>query len=150
LWDKVRVQGGAYGAFAAFDRAGGTLAQVSYRDPNLLKTLDVYDASAEYLRNVHLSTDELEKAIVGAIGELDAHLLPDAKGAASMTRYLTGDTEERRQQMREEILGTTLDDFRAFGAILSEAAAQGVVCVLGGAGVKEAAAEKGWQLADLL
>ncbi|UZP69023.1 insulinase family protein [Desulfovibrio mangrovi] len=150
LWDKVRVQGGAYGAFAAFDRASGTLAQVSYRDPNLLKTLDVYDASAEYLRNVNLSADELEKAIVGAIGELDAHLLPDAKGAASMARYFTGDTEERRQQMRDEILSTSVDDFRAFGAILSEAANKGIVCVLGGAGVKEAAADKGWQLAELL
>ncbi len=150
LWDKVRVQGGAYGAFAAFDRASGTLAQVSYRDPNLLKTLDVYDASADYLRTLSLGKDELEKAIVGAIGELDAHLLPDAKGAASLARHLTGDTEERRQRMREEILSTTEAHFRAFGDVLAEAAGRGVVCVLGGAGVREAAQDKGWKLEELL
>lgn len=150
LWDKVRVQGGAYGVFAAFDRLSGTLAQVSYRDPNLMKTLEVYDASAQYLRKLSLSTEELEKAIVGAIGELDAHLLPDAKGAASMTRHLTGDTDDRRQRMREEILGTTLDRFHAFGDLLAEAAAQGAVCVLGGAGVREAARENDWKLTELL
>lgn len=150
LWDKVRVQGGAYGAFAAFDRISGTLAQVSYRDPNLLKTLDIYDASANYLRTLSLSAEELEKAIVGAIGEMDSHMLPDAKGASAMSRHLIGETEASRQKVRDEILSTTLGHFRAFGDILSAAAEQGVVCVLGGAGVKEAAAEKGWKLTELL
>lgn len=150
LWDKVRVQGGAYGAFAAFDRISGTLAQVSYRDPNLSKTLATYDGSAQYLRTINLGKDELEKAIVGAIGELDTHMLPDAKGAAAMSRHLVGDTEERRQQMREEILSTTLNHFRAFGDVLDAAASGGVVCVLGGAGVREAAQDAGWNVTDLL
>ncbi len=150
LWDKVRVQGGAYGAFAAFDRISGTLAQVSYRDPNLGRTLETYDASADYLRTISLSHEELEKAIVGSIGELDAHMLPDAKGATAMSRHLVGDSEERRQVMREEVLSTTLDHFRAFGDVLATAAEQGIICVLGGAGVKEAAAESEWSLTNLL
>lgn len=150
LWDKVRVQGGAYGAFCAFDRASGVLAQVSYRDPNLEATLDVYDRSAEYLRSLSLTKDELVTSVVGAIGELDAHMLPHDRGMASLARTLTGDTEERRQQMRDEILSTTPEDFVRFADVLAEAARTGTVCVLGGAGVEEAAERNGWAVKSIM
>ncbi|MCG8533277.1 MAG: insulinase family protein [Desulfovibrionales bacterium] len=150
LWDQVRVQGGAYGAFAAFDRSTGVLAQVSYRDPNLANTLKAFDGSADYLRTLSLGKAELEKAIIGAIGDIDTHMLPDAKGSAAVTRKLIADTEERRQQMRDEVLSTTLDHFHGFADVLKAAAEQGHVCVLGGNGVREAAAENNWNLRELL
>lgn len=150
LWDQVRVQGGAYGAFAAFDRSTGVLAQVSYRDPNLASTLQAFDGSASYLRNLSLGKAEIEKAIIGAIGDIDTHMLPDAKGSAAVTRKLLGDTEERRQQMRDEILSTTLEHFHKFADVLDAAAKEGHICVLGGNGVREAAAEHGWNLSEIL
>ncbi|NTW37897.1 MAG: peptidase M16, partial [Syntrophobacteraceae bacterium] len=97
LWERVRVQGGAYGAFSQLDRHSGTLVFVSYRDPNLQNTLDIFDRSGEFLRGDSLNDDEISKAIVGTIGQLDAHLLPDAKGYKSMLRFLKGETEEDRQ-----------------------------------------------------
>ncbi len=118
LWDRVRVQGGAYGAFCAFDRASGLLTQVSYRDPNVAATLDVYDA----------------------------HMLPDAKGAAALYRRLAGDSDAARQQMRDEILSTTNDHFRALADVMAEAARTGRVAVLGGAALERVAAEKGWRV----
>ncbi|MCT4628247.1 insulinase family protein [Halodesulfovibrio sp.] len=150
LWDQVRVQGGAYGAFAAFDRSTGVLAQVSYRDPNLENTLKAFDGSAAYLANVDLSKAELEKAIIGAIGDLDTHMLPDAKGSAAVTRKMLGDTDEIRQQMRDEILSTTLDHFHSFADVLHAAAENGRICVLGGNGVREAAEVNGWNLSEIL
>lgn len=150
LWDKVRVQGGAYGAFCSFDRATGVLAQVSYRDPNLMNTLDIYDKSAEYLANLSLSQDDLEKAIIGTIGDIDAHMLPDAKGMTALMRHLTNSTEEIRLQTREEILSTTLKDFHNFAEIMSEAAKAGNIAILGGAGVKEATEENNWQYTELM
>lgn len=150
LWDQVRVQGGAYGAFCALDRMSGSLAQVSYRDPNVEKTLDVYDGTAHYLSHLDLSERELTRAIVGAIGDLDAYLLPDAKGMASLTRYLTDDQEALRQQMREEILGTTQKHFQTFADVMSEAARKGTVCVLGGAQAESAAGERGWSVRKVL
>ncbi|MFV0423418.1 insulinase family protein [Oleidesulfovibrio sp.] len=144
LWDKVRVQGGAYGAFCAFDRASGVLAQVSYRDPNLESTLDVYDRSADYLRHLKLTREELVTSIVGAIGEMDAHMLPHAKGMSSLARLLTGDTEERRQQMRDDILSTRPEHFTQFADILAEVARTGTICVLGGESVEEVAGRNGW------
>jgi presequence protease len=131
LWEKVRVQGGAYGGFCRFSQQSGILSYLSYRDPNLLGTLDVYDRTADFLRNVELSQDELTKNIIGAIGTLDAYQLPDAKGYTSMVRYLLNETDERRQQFRDEVLGATVADFRAFADVLDEVRRHGRVVVMG-------------------
>ncbi|MBN1562875.1 MAG: insulinase family protein [Anaerolineae bacterium] len=131
LWERVRVHGGAYGGFVVFDRRSGNLSYLSYRDPNLLNTLDTYDQTAQFLRDLDLSEAELTKVIIGAIGILDDYQLPDAKGYTSLIQYLTGDSEERRQQMRDDILGLTLADFHAFADVLAQVNEQGVVVVLG-------------------
>ncbi len=146
LWDRVRVQGGAYGAFCLLDRISGMLTFVSYRDPNLAKTLDIFDHSARFLEEETLTDEELTKSIIGAVGDLDGHMLPDAKGFVSMVRYLTNDTEILRQQMREELLGTTVDDFKAMGRVLRDVAEKGVVKVLGSSSAMEAVDKErpGW------
>ena len=146
LWDKVRVQGGAYGAFCHFDRLTGIATFVSYRDPNLLKTLSVYDDSARFLKEIELSQDELEKNIIGMIGDLDQYQLPDAKGYTSMVRYLAGETDADRQIIREEIFSTRVPDFRAFGEVLGPALDRGSVKVLGSEGaIQEACSDRpGW------
>ncbi|HEY3341968.1 MAG TPA: peptidase M16, partial [Anaerolineae bacterium] len=131
LWERVRVQGGAYGGFCLFDHRSGTFTFVSYRDPNLLGTLETYDATAEFLRTLELSDDEVTKSIIGTIGDLDQYQLPDAKGYTSMLRYLAGDTEADRQRMRDEILSTTAKDMRAFAEMLELVKTKGVVVVLG-------------------
>lgn len=131
LWDRVRVQGGAYGAFCLLDRISGVLTFVSYRDPNLMRTLEVFDRSAQFLEEETLTDEELTKSIIGAIGDLDGYMLPDTKGYISMIRYLTKDTEPLRQQMREELLSTTPSHFKAMGGILRAVAEKGLVKVLG-------------------
>lgn len=139
LWEKVRVQGGAYGGFSSFDRRSGVFSYLSYRDPNLLSTLENYDATVAYLRRLDLSEGELVKSIIGAIGALDAYQLPDAKGYASMIRHLLGETDADRQRFRDQVLSTTAADFRAFADVLDEARKQGLVVVLGSQEAIEAA-----------
>jgi Zn-dependent M16 (insulinase) family peptidase len=131
LWDRIRVQGGAYGGQCMFDRYSGGFTFVSYRDPNLLATLDTYDRTPDFLRNVEFDEAELTRNIIGTIGEVDSYRLPDAKGFASMQRYLVGDTDEARQRMREEILSTTAADLRNFADAMADVAARGRVVVLG-------------------
>lgn len=133
LWERVRMQGGAYGGFCSFDRRSGVFNFVSYRDPNLLKTIENYDAAARYLRETDLSEEELTKNIIGVIGDLDSYQLPDAKGYTSMVRHLVGDDEAARQRMREEILGTKAEDFRAFAEVLQHVNEKGLVVVMGSA-----------------
>jgi Zn-dependent M16 (insulinase) family peptidase len=131
LWDKIRVQGGAYGGQCMFDRYSGGFTFVSYRDPNLLGTLDTYDRTANFLKDADLNEAELTRNIIGTIGEVDTYRLPDAKGFASMQRHLIGDSDETRQRMREEILSTTAADVRNFADALAQVAAHGRVVVLG-------------------
>ena len=139
LWDKVRVQGGAYGGQCMFDRYSGGFTFVSYRDPNLIATLQIYDRTAEFLRSADLSETELTRNIIGTIGEIDFYRLPDAKGFVSMQHYLIGDTDEARQRMREEVLSTTAADIRSFADAMAGIAAHGRVVVLGSEQAIEAA-----------
>ncbi|MCH5276600.1 MAG: insulinase family protein [Desulfovibrionaceae bacterium] len=150
LWDRVRVQGGAYGSFVQYNRASGTLAFVSYRDPNVERTLDVYRGAADYLGNLSLSAEDVTRAIVGAIGDMDAYLLPGAKGNAALWRRLCGDTAAIRQRIREEILSTTLQDFHNFAPFLARALNEAVPCVLGGSDADAAAQAHGWLRTRLL
>lgn len=150
LWENVRVKGGAYGCMCGFDRASGGFYMVSYRDPSVLPTLSTYDATAEYLVQNAPDKAALDAAIVGAIGEIDAYLLPDAKGRAAFTRHLVGLTDDLRQQLREEVLQTSPADFKRFGEALKSLQHQGRVCVLGGSAAAQAADASGWVKKQLL
>lgn len=130
LWEKIRVQGGAYGGMCAFDQRSGVFTFASYRDPNLGNSLDIYKATGNYLKNLELSDDELTRALIGAIGQLDAYQLPDAKGYASCMRYLLDYTNEERQQLRDEVLATTQAHFNAFGETLNKAFEKNAVSAL--------------------
>ncbi len=131
IHDKLRVQGGAYGGFTVFDHHAGNFAFLSYRDPNLLGTLDNYDGAGAFLRTLEISQDELTRSIIGAIGQMDAYLLPDAKGYTSMVNHLIGNTDDVRQQFRDELLGTTAADFHAFAEAADAVAKNGLVVVVG-------------------
>jgi hypothetical protein len=139
LWEKVRVQGGAYGGNSVFDMHSGVFTFISYRDPNLLATLDIYDATSGFLTNLDIAPEELTRSIIGTVGDLDAYLLPDAKGWTSLSRSLLGYDDVRRQKFRDDVLNTSPEDFKAFGAILTEVAQTGDVVVLGSADTIEKA-----------
>jgi len=131
LWEQVRVLGGAYGALCRFDKFSGAFSLVSYRDPNLLDTLNTFDRTARFLADLELGKEELTKSIIGAIGEIDGYMFPDTMGLVSMQRYLNGATDASRQIMRDQILATTLDDFKSFADILNSFKEKSIVKVLG-------------------
>ncbi|MEF8823822.1 MAG: insulinase family protein [Desulfohalobiaceae bacterium] len=143
LWDKIRVQGGAYGAFSLLDRFSRVLSFVSYRDPQLAGTLSVFDNTAQFLREADINDSELNKAIVGAVGDLDRPRLPDAKGMLSLIRYLVGDDHAKRQRIRDEILATNKQDFRSFAELMDSVKERGEVAVLGGKQALDRAQDQG-------
>jgi presequence protease len=132
LWDTVRVQGGAYGGFCRLDARTGTFQYSSYRDPNVKATVDAYDGAAAYMSNVSLSDDELTKDMIGMIGGMDSYQLPDSKGFASALRFMMGDTDEMRQERRDEVLGASVKDFHELGEALEAVSQQGTIVVVGG------------------
>ncbi len=139
LWTNVRIKGGAYGCVIALNRNTGCLTYASYRDPNLANTLDNYEASASYLESLELSEEEIELAIIGTIADLDAPFSPDQKGFTSLHRHLVGMTPADRQKVRDEILATTIDDFRDFGRRLKSFNSKAMTSVIGSKASFEAA-----------
>ena len=150
LWEKVRVQGGAYGGFCVFDQRSGLFDYLSYRDPNLLATLENYDGTGQFLLQLELSEEELSKGIIGAIGGIDAYQLQDAKGYTSMLRYLLDESDEERQRLRDEVLATGADDFKSFGAVLERVKEAGLVVVMGSKEVIDRANDERGDWLDVL
>lgn len=119
LWDHVRVMGGAYGGFCTYSPFSGFFSYLSYRDPNLSKTIDIYDAAgdavlaaAEQMKN---DPELLSQAIIGTIGEIDGSLGPDMKGFVAFQRWLINESPSTRQRFRDQIIDTQAEDFEEFG-----------------------------------
>lgn len=148
MWDKVRVQGGAYGGSARYDQTSGNFSFLSYRDPNLLKTLDAYDGASKAL-NAGIGDNDLTRSIIGVIGDIDGYEFPDSKGYSSMWQQLTGTTDAIRQQRRDEILGASVADFRRLAEAVDAIAKHGHVVVLGGEAAIKLANEKRPGLLDV-
>ncbi|MBQ7585924.1 MAG: peptidase M16, partial [Desulfovibrionaceae bacterium] len=143
LWEHVRVRGGAYGAFCNLDRTSGTLICSSFRDPNHAETLKAYDQMADFLASFTLDHNQLTQAIVGAVGDLDAYILPSARGNKALSHYLLDDSETLRQELRDQMLSTTAQDFKNFAEVMANLR-EGDVCILGGQDLSSYAKEQGW------
>lgn len=130
LWEKIRVMGGAYGGLSTFSRHTGVWNYLSYRDPNLIESVENYDQTAPFLRQ-GIADDELVKSIIGAVSDMDSYQLPDAKGYSALLHHLLGINDDIRQKIRNEVLGATSADFVRFADQLESVRDHGLVVVLG-------------------
>lgn len=137
LWNNVRVKGGAYGCMCNFYKNGDAYF-VSYRDPNLNKTINVYEKAAEYIKNVELDERTVTQFIIGAISELDTPMTPATKGNYSRGGYLTGLSMERVQKERDELLATTKEQLNGLYQYVQAFMEEDCLCVVGnGEKIKE-------------
>ncbi|BBB91480.1 MAG TPA: insulinase family protein [Methylomusa anaerophila] len=133
LWSRIRVQGGAYGAFAQFDR-NGNIVFGSYRDPNLLATLQVYDETAQYLaafNTGNVSRREMTKYVIGAISGMDTPLTPQMKGERATALYIRKISRADIQVERDQVLATGQEDIRRLAALVDAAMKENYLCVMG-------------------
>lgn len=131
LWTKVRVQGGAYGAFTRF-YGNGDMVFCSYRDPNLGSTVTAYDQLADYLEHFDVSDREMTKYVIGTLSRIDVPLTPSLRGDKAMNRYFTGLTQELIQQRRNQLLAAESGDIRALAPMIRDVMADNNLCVMGG------------------
>lgn len=130
LWINVRVKGGAYGCMNTFLRSGESYF-VSYRDPNLSETLDVYDRIPEYIKSFSPDERDMTKYIIGTFSALDTPMNPEAKGSRSMSAYLEGITYEQIQKERNEILNAQPEDIRRLAELVEAVLKKDSICVIG-------------------
>ena len=130
LWNRVRVKGGAYGCMCSFGRMGDSYF-VSYRDPNLEKTLEVYENAADYIASFDADDRTITQFIIGAISEQDVPMTPAAKGAYSLAGYMTNLSYERVQQERDELLAVSRETIRGLAGYVRAFLEDDCLCVVG-------------------
>lgn len=142
LWTNVRVLGGAYGCMSDMDDFGGCCGLVSYRDPNLSNTYNVFKAAADYFRNLELTPEEVEKYIIGTMSNKEIPKSAIKMGESGLVYYLTKRPVELIQRNRDQILSANLEDLKAVADMLEVAAGSGYICTVG----SETAIEKDKEL----
>lgn len=131
LWQNIRVKGGAYGCMSNFNRIGEGYF-VSYRDPNLAKTIEVYDGIAEYLRSFTVDDRDMTKYIIGTISNIDQPMTPASKGDRSMNLYMNHVSEEMIRRERNQVLDATQEDIRSLAEVVEAVLRADQLCVIGG------------------
>ena len=133
LWQNLRVKGGAYGCMSSFSPTGeGCL--VSYRDPNLEATNQVYEKIPEYVSQFTVDERDMTKYVIGTISDADTPLTPSQRGSRDFTAYITGLTEAMVQKERDEILDVSQEDIQALKPVLEAILGTGALCVIGNEG----------------
>ena len=130
LWTQVRVKGGAYGCMCQFGKSGESYF-VSYRDPNLEKTIETYEKAADYIESYEADERTMTQYIIGAISEMDMPLTPSAQGNYSLAGYLTHYDFERVQAERDELLSTDADTIRGLAGYIRAFMEDECLCVVG-------------------
>ncbi len=130
LWQNIRVKGGAYGCMSNFNRIGEGYF-VSYRDPNLKRTMEVYEGITDYLKNFTVSPRDMTKYIIGTISNIDHPMTPAAKGDRSMNLYMNHVSPEMIRKERMEILAAGQEDIRALADVVEAVLAADQLCVIG-------------------
>lgn len=131
LWTKIRIQGGAYGATAKFER-NGLAVFASYRDPKLKESLEAYRGLADWLKNVDFSERELNKYVIGTISGMDTPLTNSMRLDQATVAYLKDISDAMRQQTRDEVLDVTNNDLRQLADVIQDTLSDNYICVVGG------------------
>lgn len=148
LWNQVRVKGGAYGCMCSFGKNGDAWF-VSYRDPNLAKTIEAFEAAPGWVEQFADDERAMTQAVIGTISEMDTPMNPAAKGLRSLSIYLTNQTEEQLQRERDEVLDATAQDIRALAAYIRAFLEDDCLCVVGNEKKIEEEKEKFFTLEQL-
>ena len=130
LWQNVRVKGGAYGCMSSFNRIGEGYF-ISYRDPNLRKTMETYEGVVDYLRKFTVDERDMNKYIIGTISNIDRPMTPATKGDRSMNLYMNHVSADMIRKERMEILGAQQEDIRALAGVVEAVLAADQLCVIG-------------------
>ncbi len=136
LWNRVRVQGGAYGANISISRTG-VIIMSSYRDPNVKETIDAYKDIPKYLKEFAADDKEVANYIIGAISNLDIPLTPSMTISKSVISYFKGINEDDLNNERQDVLSTTADQIRGYAEIFDVINKKMIICGIGGEKISE-------------
>lgn len=132
LWTNIRVKGGAYGCMCGFGRSGESYF-VSYRDPNLKNTVEIYEKAAETVEQFTADERAMTQYIIGAVSGMDTPMNPAAYGLFSLSAYLCGISQQMLDEEREQLLAATQENIRELSAYIRAFMEDDFFCVVGNA-----------------
>ena len=133
MWFNIRMQGGAYGCMCS-GSVNSDLSFVTYRDPNIKRSNDVFEGIPEYLEQFDVSEREMTKFVIGTMSNVDTPLTPAARGARDMGAYFSHARQEDIQKAREQIIDCSAADIRAFAPLIKKVMDEGNICCVGSEG----------------
>ena len=130
LWINVRVKGGAYGCMNSFNTSGDSFL-VSYRDPNLSETLDIYRRTADYVENFQADKRTMTKYVIGTISDVDVPRTPKMEGNRNLAIYLSKISYESLCRERSQILSADTEEIRKLAEHMRAIIDQDYICCIG-------------------
>ena len=131
LFDEIRFKGNAYGGGCRYDSLGESLTFYSYRDPNISRTLEVFDNVANFIKEVDWRKEDIERAIITTTQKDSPVLRPAKATALALGRYLAGKTDTLREQYYEKMFtGTVKSVKETFLEVLEKGQDKFAVCVM--------------------
>ena len=130
FWMNIRVKGGAYGCMSRFSRSG-KLSFMSYRDPKIRETREVFARTADFLRDFDADERTMTKFIIGTLSGMDTPLTPSMRGSRGLAAYMSGISDDILQEERDEIIRAEVEDIRGLADLVASAVEQDYICVIG-------------------
>lgn len=132
LWQKIRVENGAYGC-GTVPNSAKRLDMWSYRDPQIAITLKTFENAAAFLSGLQLSDRALEDYIISVVRTLDNPQLPRATAYLASVYHLMDRGFDAIQRERDELLSSDLSDLNAIGESLKADVRNAAYCTVGSA-----------------
>ncbi len=130
LWFNIRVQGGAYGCMCG-SRMDGGMHFVTYRDPHIRRSNDIFEGVPEYLESFDCDEREMTKYVIGTMSGADTPMTPAQRGTRDLNAYLQGESQELKVRIRNEIIDCSSQDIRALAPMIKRMLEGQNICVLG-------------------
>jgi len=131
LWEDIRMKGGAYGAFVNSDCLENCMSFATYRDPNPLRSLDIF---SQLIKNESINYLQ-EKSIIGCYSKETRPRTAAEDGLVDFYRFLYGIEDTYRRKKLERLISISKDDIADAFKALSLKQKSGPVII---AGVKKA------------
>lgn len=129
LYELIRAKGGAYGAGLTISK-NGLLSAYSYRDPNILKTIENFDKISDLTKNIDISKRDFENQKISSMGSILRPKSPSTLADEDYVRYKKENPIDP-EKLLSEIKTSTLDEIKAYNDLFKKSMQEENICVFG-------------------
>ena len=131
ILSEIRFKGNAYGARLSYSPFDAALYQSSYRDPHVARTINVFEQTVEYIKQVEWTQTDIDRAIIATAKSAEKPIRPSQAVSDALSHHLTGQTREMREERYAQLRSATPTEVkRALLQLFEENQDSASVCVV--------------------